>query len=63
MLVFFQIHNPLLPLSAQKKMLYEKRQRKKAISSENAVWEDWAIRVCLGDNDKNLGESFAWGHE
>ena len=36
---------------------------KKAISSENTVWEEWAIPVCLGDNDKNLGESFAWGHE
>ena len=44
-------------------MLYEKRQRKKAISSENAVREEWAIPVYLGDNDKTLGESFAWGHE
>ena len=40
------------PFSAQEK-----------ISSENAAWEEWAIPVCLVDNDKNMGESFAWGHE
>ena len=33
------------------------------ISSENAVLVEWAIPVSLGDNDQNLGESFAWGHE
>ena len=38
------------PLSSQEK-----------ISSENAVREEWAIPVCLGDTDKNLRESFAWG--
>ena len=37
------------PLSAQEK-----------ISSKNVVQEEWAIFFCLGDNDKNLGESFAW---
>ena len=45
---FFQLHNPLPHLSAQEK-----------ISSENATREEWAIPVCLGDNDKNLGKSFA----
>ena len=62
-LVIFQLHNPLPPLSAQIKLLYEKKQRKKAISSENAVREEWVISVCLGDNDKSLGERFAWGHK
>ena len=33
------------------------------ISSKKAVPEEWAISVCLEDNDKNLGESFAWEHE
>ena len=37
------------PLSAQEK-----------ISSENAVREEWAIPACLGNNDKNMEESFAW---
>ena len=41
---------PPTPLSAEEK-----------ISSENAVWEKWVISFCLGDNDKSLGESFAWG--
>ena len=36
------------PLSAQEK-----------ISSENTVRKEWAISFCLGDNDENLGESFA----
>ena len=40
----------LSPLSAQEK-----------VSSENGVREEWAISFCLGYNDKNLGESFAWG--
>ena len=31
------------PLSSQEK-----------ISSENTVWEEWAIPCCLEDNDKNL---------
>ena len=44
-------------------MLYEKKQIKKAISSENALREEWAIRVCLVDNNQNMGETFAWGHE
>ena len=48
---FFQLHNRLR-LSPQEK-----------ISSQNAVWEEWAIPVCQEDNDKDLGESFAWGHE
>ena len=29
--------------------------------SENAVCYEWAISVCLGNNDKNSRESFAWG--
>ena len=33
------------------------------MSSKNAVREEWTIPVCLGDNNKNLGESSAWGHE
>ena len=49
---FFQLHNPLTSLSALEK-----------ISSENVVWEEWAIPVFLRDNDKNLRESFAWKHE
>ena len=43
---------PSAPLSAQE-----------IISSENAVQEEWAMPVCLRDNDKNLGESFAWDLE
>ena len=42
----------LFPLSPQEK-----------ISSKSAVQDEWAILVCLEDNDKNLGESFAWGHD
>ena len=42
----------LSPLSPQEK-----------ISWKNAVREEWPIPVCLEDNDKNLGESFAWGHD
>ena len=49
---FNSIVLPPPPFSAQEKM-----------SSENAVRGEWAIPVCLGDNDKNLGKSFAWGHE
>ena len=33
------------------------------ISSKNAVLEEWTILVCLEDNDKNLKEIFAWGHD
>ena len=44
------LHNALPPLSAQEK-----------ISSENVVREEWAIPVCQGDNDKNLGKSLAYG--
>ena len=33
------------------------------ISSKNAVWQEWEIPVFQEDNDKNLGESFALGHE
>ena len=29
-------------------------------SLENTVQEEWVIYVCVGVNDKNLGESFAW---
>ena len=30
-------------------------------SSDNPVREEWPISFSLGGNDKNLGESFAWG--
>ena len=42
----------LSPLSPQEK-----------ISSKKDVRKEWVITVCLEDNDKNLGESFAWGHD
>ena len=45
------LHSSLL-LSAQEK-----------ISSENTVQKEWAIFFCLGDDDKNLEESFPWDHE
>ena len=45
---FNSIVLPPPPFSAQEKM-----------SSENAVRGEWAIPVCLGHNDKNLGKSFA----
>ena len=38
----------------------KKNQRKKTISSENAVREEQAIPICLGDKNKNLGESVGW---
>ena len=28
--------------------------------SKNAVWGKWVISVCLGGDDKNLGEIFVW---
>ena len=40
---FFQLHHPLPPFSSGKNIL------------KNAVFEEWAIPVCLEDNDKNLG--------
>ena len=36
---------------------------KEKISSGNAVREEWAIPVCLGDNCQNIGESFTLGYE
>ena len=33
------------------------------ILSKIAVREEWEIPVCLADNDKNMRESFAWGHD
>ena len=39
------------------------RSPQEKISSKNTVQEEWAIPVCLQDNDKSLGDSFAWGHE
>ena len=41
-----------LALSAQEKK-----------SSEKVALEEWVFSLCLGDNDKNLGASFVWGHE
>ena len=44
----------------REKCSMKKNQRKKAISSENAVREEQAIPICLGDKNKNLGESVGW---
>ena len=32
-------------------------------SSENAVRQEWVISFCLGGDDENLAQSFAWEHE
>ena len=47
---FNSIVLPPPPFSAQEKM-----------SSENAVRGEWAIPVCLGDNDKTLGRVLLGG--
>ena len=33
------------------------------IFSRNTAWGNWVMSFCLEIDDKNLGESFTWGHE
>ena len=62
-LEIFQLHTPLSPPPPFPPPPSPPPFSSGKICFKNAARQEWAIPLCLGDNYKNLGDSFPWGHE